>query len=102
MTKYTFKLERCGYEYHNRDTIVEEVSIVQHGDPGLEELLESITSFLKACGYSIDGVLDLISDDTDEELEQIRSEHDDEWDGPEDKCKHCHPTETVEEEPISL
>lgn len=50
----------------NNKFSISEVSIKVHDEVTITDLLEEFGNFLKACGYSFDGELDIVNDDYDE------------------------------------
>lgn len=50
-------------DIHKPHTAIQKIEIVIEDEPSLTELLEAFESFLKASGFSIDGVLDIVKDE---------------------------------------
>jgi hypothetical protein len=77
-------------------------------DLGAEELLEQFAAFMRACGYFVpeEGLqfVEIEEPAEEDDDEDLFSDHDDDFDGPKDECKHCHPelADDEQKEPISL
>ena len=55
-------IQECS-DIHKPFTAVEQIEMTIHSQATLEEMLDAYRSFLLACGYSVDGMLDVVNDE---------------------------------------
>ncbi len=95
VTRYIFRCERDREypKYHGEAEIRPDskVEMVLSGDRTLPELCEEFCQFLKGCGFWLPpGGLEYVDEEKDDTLNEIREQHEESVDGPQEECARCN------------
>lgn len=50
-------------DIHKPFTAIDQIEMTIRSEASLDEMLDAYRSFLLACGYSVDGILDVVNDE---------------------------------------